>query len=518
MHTYVGENLEEVRARVYTPFREYLRTSVALVKELAEGRGQDLRSASFTKEDMEALLDHAFDRYWQTAALLGTPESCLDVVNRLKEIGVNEVACLIDFGVEEEVVLQSFERLTELKRRSNTRTQIDDTDFSVGAQIERHGVTHLQCTPSLATMLMAQPGSRRAFGKLDKMMVGGEAFPAALAAELRRVTAAEIVNMYGPTETTIWSSTHSVAGTEAQVPLGPPIANTQFYVLDSAQRPVPSGVPGELFIGGAGVVRGYLNRSELTADRFPADRFQRTGRLYRTGDLVRYRSSGDLEFLGRTDFQVKILGHRIELGEIEAAIARRPDVRECVVVARENGAGDKRLVAYMVGRTEQGVDVNVLRQSLRGALPEFMVPAHFVVLPDLPRTPNNKVDRKALPAPELAATALPLGEFTAPSNDLERTIAAIWQEILRVPHVGATDNFFDLGGNSFLAVRVHAKLRGTLEGHLPLTTLFRFPTVGALAAHLGGGSTTTEQQQPVESGADRAELRRQAMRRRRQLQ
>jgi natural product biosynthesis luciferase-like monooxygenase protein/amino acid adenylation domain-containing protein len=516
MHTYVGENLEDVRARVFHPFREYLRTSVGLVKDLAEGRGQDLRGMS--KEDMEGLLDHAFDRYWQTAALLGTPETCLEVVNKLKEIGVDEVACLIDFGVDEQATLESFERLAELKQRANTRTKVEDTDYSVGAQILRHRITHLQCTPSLATMLLQQPGSRRAFSNLRKIMIGGEAFPPALAAELRRVTSAEIVNMYGPTETTIWSSTHSVNGKETQIPLGQPIANTQFYVLDSAQRPVPMGVPGELYIGGAGVVRGYWNRRELTAERFPADKFQGSGKLYRTGDLVRYRSSGELDFLGRTDFQVKILGHRIELGEIEAAIARRPEVRECVVVAREAAGGDKRLAAYVVGRADRGVDVGALRAALRSELPEFMVPAHIVVLPDLPRTPNNKVDRKALPAPELLATKLPLGEFTAPSNDMERQIAGVWQEILRVPHVGATDNFFDLGGNSFLAVRVHTKLRSELKVNMPLTTLFRFPTVGALAAHLGGGSTSPEAQQPVESGADRAELRRQAMRRRRQLQ
>ncbi|MGH7468366.1 MAG: non-ribosomal peptide synthetase [Longimicrobiales bacterium] len=414
-------------------------------------------------------------------------------------------------------MLASFDALADLRQRAHVRSTPADDDYSVGAQIQRHQVTHLQCTPSLATMLLAQPGARRAFGALRTIMVGGEAFPSALAGELRRVTGARIVNMYGPTETTIWSSTHTVAGTDASIPLGMPIANTQFYVLDSAQQPVPAGVPGELFIGGAGVVRGYLNRAELTAERFIADRFRAGGRLYRTGDLVRYRHAGQLEFLGRTDYQVKVLGHRIELGEIEAVVARRPEVRECVVVAREDARGDKRLAAYVVGQAQTAIDVAVLRQALRIVLPEFMVPAHIVVLPDLPRTPNNKIDRKALPAPELVATKLPLGEYAAPTNDLEQRIADVWQGILRVPHVGITDNFFDLGGNSFLAVRVHAQLRTTLGLELPLTALFRFPTVGALADHLGNGNAAADKPS-AESGADRAEQRRQAMRRRRQLQ
>jgi acyl-coenzyme A synthetase/AMP-(fatty) acid ligase len=346
---------------------------------------------------MEVLLDHAFDRYYHTSALLGTVESCQAMVERLKEVGVDEAACLIDFGVDEELVLDSLHELAELRERSNPG-EGETEDYSLPAQVRRHQVTHLQCTPSMATMLIAQEETRAALGSLRTLMIGGEAFPAALAAELTTVTPAEIINMYGPTETTIWSSTHRVNGDTGPVSIGRPIANTTFQILDRNLQPVPLGVPGELYIGGDGVVRGYLNREELTTERFVPDRAG-AGRLYRTGDLVRWREDGTVEFLGRVDHQVKIRGHRIELGEIEALLEEQPTVSGAAVVAVEEGAGDVRLVAYVVGAPGAEPTLDALRDALRDRLPPYMVPAVLVQLEEFPLTPNGKVDRKALPKP-----------------------------------------------------------------------------------------------------------------------
>jgi hypothetical protein len=246
------------------------------------------------------------------------------------------------------------------------------------------------------------------------------------------------------------------------------------------------GVPGELCIGGEGVSDGYLNRPELTASRFVSDQFrgEANARLYRTGDLARYRPDGNIEFLGRADSQVKLRGHRIELGEIEAALARHPAVRQSVTVVREDAPGDQRLVAYLVPRQPDAVRVDELRQFLLAWLPDHMVPAVFVCLDALPQTPHGKIDRRALPAPAGDRPELRTS-YVAPRTRLERVIAGIWRELLQVDKVGLRDNFFDLGGNSLLLVRAHARLCRTLDVTLPVIAMLEHPTVGALAALLG---------------------------------
>ena len=284
-------------------------------------------------------------------------------------------------------------------------------------------------------------------------------------------------------------------------------------MLDSFRQPVPPGVPGELYIGGRSVVRGYWRRPELTAERFVPNPFRRdaTARMYRTGDLVRWRENGTLEFLGRVDFQVKVRGYRIELGEIEAALAALPSVREAVVVARDDGAGDKRLVAYLVWKEAPAEGVSELRAHLRSVLPEFMVPSNYVVLRDLPRTPNAKIDRNALPSPEsVNLVATPAAPPVAPAGELETVIAGIWREVLKLPAVGVQDNFFDLGGHSLLAVQVHSRLKRSLERELSITDLFRFPTIRGLAGYLGGEADGVA----VKSGLDRATQRREMAARR----
>jgi hypothetical protein len=349
-------------------------------------------------------------------------------------------------------------------------------------------VTHLQCTPSLARLLLADAGSRAALGALRHMLVGGELLSEPLAADLRAaLPSGRLHNMYGPTETTVWSTVHDVAADERPVPIGRPIANTQVYVLDARGELLPAGIPGELHIGGLGVTRGYLGQDEATAVRFLPDPFQAPGaRMYRTGDRVRWRADGRLEFLGRLDQQVKLTGYRIELGEVEAHCESHPGVRSAVVMAREDRPGETRLVAYVVFRAG-AADTAGLRAHLRRALPDFMVPSHIVTLDRLPMTPNGKVDRRALPDPSVVTAAPPSIE-SRPANVLEETIAGIWRELLQLPHVSRDANFFDLGGHSLLAVQVHRRLRELLpERPVGITDLFRFPTVTALAEFLGGG-------------------------------
>ena len=263
------------------------------------------------------------------------------------------------------------------------------------------------------------------------------------------------------------------AGDE-QVAISGPIADTQLYVLDEHLQPVPIGVPGELFIGGVGLARGYLNRPELTAERFLADPFDADGRLYRTGDRVRYRVDGSLEFLGRLDHQVKLRGYRIELGEIEAVLATHPGVKQAVVLVREDVPGDQRLVAYLMADPEP--DAGELRRLARSRLPEYMVPTAWVTLDAFPLTPNRKVDRQALPAPEGSGVVASGAEYVAPSTPDEQALAGIWAEVLRLERIGVRDNFFDLGGHSLLAMQLFARIQKVFGKDLPLTTLFQAPT------------------------------------------
>jgi surfactin family lipopeptide synthetase A len=342
--------------------------------------------------------------------------------------------------------------------------------------IEAHRITVLQATP-VTWRLLVESGWR---GKSDlKVLCGGEAFPHDLADALL-TRSASVWNMYGPTETTIWSTCERVRPSNGPVLIGQPIANTQTYVLDSALQVVPMNVVGELYIGGDGLARGYLNRPELTAERFVSHPFLLGDRLYRTGDLARVLTTGQIECLGRVDHQVKIRGFRIELGEIETAIADFPAIRQSVVVAREDAPGDKRLVAYLVPSDPAKFQAADLRDWLKLRLPPYMVPSALVALPVLPLTNNGKIDRKALPTPEQASAAA-IGQFAAPHTQTEKAMATIWEQVLGIEKVGIHDNFFDLGGHSLLAVNLFAQITQAFGSTLSLNTLFETPTVEDLA-------------------------------------
>ncbi len=360
-----------------------------------------------------------------------------------------------------------------------------DEDYTIAKAVERHKVTHFQCTPSQASILLTEDAARRALGRLELMMVGGEALALDLAAQLRSALAGgKLMNMYGPTETTIWSSTHLVEGDEARIPLGEPIANTQLYVLGPNLELLPFGVHGELCIGGDGVVRGYLNRPELTSERFVPNPWIPGGRMYRTGDLARYRLDGTLEFLGRNDFQVKIRGYRIELGEVEIALRGHPGVHESVVVARDDRGGVKRLVAYVTPRPGAQLAAKELKAHVGETLAEYMVPSDIVILDALPLTSNGKVDRKALPAPPMDAALAEEARHERDLSDHEARVAALWSELLDRPAVGVDDDFFALGGDSLLATRLRERLRQEFGVELPLLALFEAPTVAGMTSAL----------------------------------
>jgi acyl-coenzyme A synthetase/AMP-(fatty) acid ligase len=362
---------------------------------------------------------------------------------------------------------------------SGGSVHIVDLDRSADAAQMSQQPTFVKATPSHLPLLLNLPD---VFSPTEQLVLGGESLMGEVLDQWRaRFPTTTVVNEYGPTETTVGCTEYRIEpGDEVRagvVTIGKPVWNTRMYVLDKALRPVPPGVQGELYIAGDLVTRGYHNRRGLTASKFVADPFGPPGsRMYRSGDLGRWRTDGNLEFIARVDDQVKVRGFRIELGEIEGCLGTHPDVRHAAVIVREDQPGDKRLVAYVVG----DVDLDVLRKHAADALPEYMVPAAFVPLDVLPLTANRKLDRKSLPAPDYAAASA----IREPRDDRERTVCALFADVLGLPAVGVEDNFFDLGGHSLLATRLISRIRADLGAELSLRALFDQPTPEAVAARL----------------------------------
>ncbi len=501
LHSFLADSREKAREIAREPMKDYLRSAAGLIKQYAWAFPAFKRPKGVTnpfemdlgmldEDELEAILDFAFERYFEESGLFGTIEDALARTEQLKRIGVDEIACLIDYGIAPDTVMEGLKPLAEVLKRANAPAELTADDFSLTAQILRHDVTHLQCTPSLARMIAQNDEARLALGHLRHLLIGGEGLPGDLVSDLQHCTRAQILNMYGPTETTIWSTVQPIGDVSPGAqPIGTPIANTVIRVLDATGQPCPVGAPGELFIGGAGVVRGYWQRPDLTDSVFTDDPFDPQGRIYRTGDLVRWRGDGSLDYLGRTDHQVKIRGQRIELGEIEAALADFSRVHSAVVIAREIVPGDPRLLAYYTA--DSTLPEETLRTHLSHHLPEVMMPAHITRLDEFPLTPNKKIDRKALPDP--VPQRAPAPAQPAPASGSQAQIAAIWSRILGVGDIRAEDNFFQLGGHSLLAVQAHREIRTALDlPGLSITDIFRFPTLGALAVHVGGGETAPE--------------------------
>ena len=517
LHTFVGSDRQQVIDTVREPFKAYLRSSVNLLRPVAEanGLGADV--------DPEVLVEAGFQRYFGTSALFGTPKSCLPMIADLERIGVDEAACLLDFGIDQDTVIEGFaelKRLADLARAERARDRmLADRDYRAPEElIERHGATHMQCTPSFLRLMMERDAGRAAVASLGTLLVGGEAMPGALAAQIAQ-SVAQPLNMYGPTETTVWSGATAIV--DDAPTLGDPFANERFYLLDRDLQPVPVGVPGELYIAGNGVTRGYWRRPELTAERFLPDPHARVGggRMYRTGDVGRWRRDGRIEFQGRADHQVKWRGFRIELGEIETVLETDPGVVQAVAMIRQDAPGQSQLVAYVVAADGRETNDDALRERLRQKLPDYMLPSAIVTLERMPLTPNGKIDRARLPA--LTAIERSADHYVSPRTETEKTLVGLWTELLQVERIGLNDNFFELGGHSFLLAQMHARLRGVGRREVSVIDLFRHPTIASLGAFLeqdaddAGGSMAAQIQQDTRERKSAAQRQREQMRERR---
>ncbi|QWP75372.1 amino acid adenylation domain-containing protein [Lysobacter sp. K5869] len=350
---------------------------------------------------------------------------------------------------------------------------------ALSASIKQAGVTAMWLTVGLFNAYVDE--LEDAFGRLDQLLIGGDALDVRTVAKLlsREHRPRRLINGYGPTETTTFAATHDIVADDLSgrsIPIGRPIGNTTIRIVDAQGQPVPVGVVGELFIGGAGVARGYLDRPELSAEKFVADPLGGDERFYRSGDLGRWRNDGSIEFMGRNDGQIKLRGFRIELGEIEAALQQLPGTREAVAVVREDETLGRRVIAYLVG--SEG-DAGQWRRTLAAKLPDYMIPAGFVALDALPLTVNGKIDRKALPAPD--DSALAVRDYVAPRDAAETALAAIWSELLRIERIGVHDDFFELGGHSLLAARLAARVASELRKQVPVAAVFAHPNIAALA-------------------------------------
>lgn len=374
--------------------------------------------------------------------------------------------------------------------------------------LQEQAITHITLPPTALALLPAEE-----FSALQTIVVAGEACSIDLVTKWSKDR--RFFNAYGPTEYTVCATINECTDDGSKPHIGRPIANTQIYLLDAQRKRVPIGAVGELYIGGVGLARGYLNRSELTAEKFIPNPFsdEPGARLYKTGDLARYLPDGNIEFIGRIDHQVKVRGFRIELGEIETALKQHPVVQEAVVIAREDIPGDVRLVAYIIGRSQQELTTNDLRDFLKAQLPTYMIPPAFVLLEAMPLTPNGKINRSALPKPDFSKSDL-TKNFVPPHTSTEKVIADIWAKVLQLEKVGIYDNFFDLGGNSLLTIPVCSKMQETLNIDISVIDLLTYPTVSAFAQYI---AQKNEVEQPVFSHQSRADRKKEALKTQKQL-
>lgn len=515
IHTFVGDSTESALETVYEPFSQYLVTALDL-----SGKGKADNGLGVEHDE---IVNAAFGRYSKTAALFGDVDQCAQQAQVLVNAGVDEIGCLIDFGVSNDVVLQSLPKIKAVMEavsgthsntphantHSNTQASpqrgietasSESTEQDVYTLIETHKVTHMQCTPSFVQMhLLPQDLTSEqaksadaglANSSLKHLFVGGEAMSLRLAQYFANIDGLRVHNMYGPTEATVWASTHELAKAEAlqmnkQVPIGQPLPGYDIRILDGDLNTQPIGIPGELHIAGAGVAQGYLNRPELSAEKF----ISVAGRtLYKTGDKARWNEDGELEFLGRIDAQIKLRGHRIETDEIAVQISQVEGVENAVVVLDELPTG-ARLAAY-VQRSESASSqtpdqqddalISQIKHALSAALPQYMVPTAFMVLEALPLTLNGKINKKALPKIDAAKQ---VSEFITPSSDTEKALATLWAELLAMDEaqISANANFFDLGGHSLLLTKMIGELKTLFSVELGIRDVFENASVENLA-------------------------------------
>lgn len=492
MHTYVDESEKRVREKALGPFKQYLASSLDLIKKFIESEGMDLNFDAMSEREKADLLNFAAERYFSTSGLLGTKASCLERLDHLASIGVNEVACLVDFGVDQASALESIDRLGDLQATLSRSNSIGNSARSSLSEILDHRITLMQCTPSFFRMGEGDPKFKSLLAGLNKLLLGGETVPPSVVADAHESGVKRVFNMYGPTETTIWSAAIEVDQHDASV-IGGPIIKTKFYITNDTMNPIiQPGEIGEIFIAGEGLARGYLADPALTATRFIPDPFsdEPGARMYRTGDRGRWRSDGRIEIVGRDDHQVKVRGNRVDLGEIEAALNGLQEVSEAVVL-QDGVLEDSHLIAYVIPRR---LDINIfnIRSQLKIRLPSYMIPDRFEVLQEFPLTKNGKVDRNALRAPNLTRRIESLStksDLFPSSIDLESAILSVWSEVLGLQDVPANENFFDLGGHSLLMVQLHQKLKIALKMEFPLVALIEHPTVRSFHEFMRGHIT-----------------------------
>ncbi|MFH6945171.1 MupA/Atu3671 family FMN-dependent luciferase-like monooxygenase [Flavobacterium sp. FlaQc-50] len=465
LHAYVGNDMDSIKEIVKEPFKNYLRSSVGLLKNLLNGLV--VEETTIEEKELEDLLEMVFERYWNTSALFGTKENCRKILNSLHNIGVTEIGCLIDFGIENEKVMEGLTHLTELKNEFNSK----------GNTSKDQGITSMQITPSYLSALIEDKESHKFLKSIKNLIVGGEFFSEKLKKKALELTDATIYNMYGPTETTIWSTFCKVES-EKENSIGKPIANTRIYILNKERKLCPINVKGELYIGGKGLSRGYYNQETTTTEKFIDSPFDKGEKIYNTGDLARWLPDGTIEFFGREDGQVKIRGHRIELGEIEYQLAKKSDIDEVAVIDRELNDGNKELIAYVTSKSEQ--NSSELRNFLMKSLPAIMVPAYFVQIDKMPLTSNGKINKKSLLNIDQSELTSKI-DYLAPRDNTEKELVEIWEEILNRTPIGVKDNFFEIGGSSLNVVRLRRLLKKKMNVSISIIDLFKYNTIEDLS-------------------------------------
>jgi natural product biosynthesis luciferase-like monooxygenase protein/amino acid adenylation domain-containing protein len=475
LHSFIGEDIDEVELIVEQPFTDYLKSSIGINKLLMEEAG--LEADDIDGEEMKIVLKNAFRRYYQTSSLIGTKNKCSEMVLKLKEIGVNEIACLVDFGVENSKVLRSLTHINDLKKL-----------FHIKGNKAHSPITMMQSTPSFIKMTMDGESSKKYLKSLRLLLLGGESVPQSLVHKLKKEIPSEIYNMYGPTEATVWSSMHKLEGESEKMSVGKPILNTQIFILNKSMKLVPVGVAGNLFIGGDGLSQGYWKQDDLTNERFVANPYNSKNKIYNTGDIARWNADGTIELIGREDAQVKIRGHRIELGEIESQLNSHAIIQQSVVVCNEKD-GDKYLAAYYVSK--ETVEVSEIRTYLFEYLPSYMQPSFFVQLEKLPLTPNGKIDRKRLPNPEHHSHEV----YVAPSSDMEELLVDIWSEVLGISkeQISVDRSFFELGGNSLKILKLNSLMSERLNWEVSIPEMFRYPSIASLIEYKNSQGFDEEQ-------------------------
>jgi natural product biosynthesis luciferase-like monooxygenase protein len=507
LHTYIDESPELVRDRALSPFKEYLKSSIDLIARFAQTAQLEFDISKISERDLDDLALFAAERYMQDSGLCGSPYDCLERIEFFREMGVTEIAALIDFGIDTDLTLRSLERLGGLVDRLSKHTS---SNLSVlGKDAGSWGVTMMQCTPTFMRSVLNDAEVRSIVAGLRILLMGGESVPKALVEEVKQLGVGKVMNMYGPTETTIWSSAYELSSKDRGVRIGGPIANTKLFLVDDDLQPVPVGATGEVVITGEGISRGYIDDPAQTAERFLPDPFGTVpgARMYRTGDLGRRESSGAIELLGRSDQQVKLRGYRIELGEIEAVLNGIPGSQGAVVVKSINARGLEELIAYVMMETDMQLSPQDIRKRLERRLPPYMIPSRIELTRSLPISINGKIDRSKLSDGRDRDVTLfnsaPHGKATV----VERVLIDIWKDALQLPDVSVEDNFFDIGGHSLLMAQVHQRVQDALGYEFPLLKMLEAPTISAIARMLESDKLITQSSETIEVAHRNSALR-----------